>query len=147
MLAEVLDSWKNAKDKQRPALALKVLAEAEASVSKWDRTKEKRRPGLDLSGAKPGTGSPARESWMEFLDVTGRSAFLRDLDSAQRNRWAEIVFSILQMTRYSLDDLLAQRVNEHPRQVLFRDMSVSPTVDWTYEQIYRHLRDILALRY
>ena len=40
---------------------------------------------------------------------------------------------------------MQQRVNEHPRQVLFKDMSATPPVDWTYEQIYRHLKEISAI--
>ncbi len=145
MLAEVLGSWKNAKDKQKQALASKILAEAEAAVSTWDQATAKRKPKPGISHRKPAADLPGRESWMDFLDLTGRPGFLRNLDQGQRDRWAETVFTILQRTQYSLNDLLAQRVNEHPRQVLFRDMSVSPTVDWTYEQIYRHLREIAAV--
>jgi len=35
MLTELLYSWKNAKDRLRQALALKMLAEAEAAIGKW----------------------------------------------------------------------------------------------------------------
>jgi len=84
----------------------------------------------------------SRETWFEFLDETGKSLFLNALDATRRIRWAETVFRIMQITQYSLNDLMKQRVDEHPYQVLFKDMSVSPNVDWTYEQIYRHLREI-----
>ncbi|MCX6287236.1 MAG: AMP-binding protein [Bacteroidetes bacterium] len=145
MLAEVLDSWKNAKDKQRLALAGKLLAEAEAAVAKWDPVTASRKTKGGTSGIKPGPDVTNRESWMEFLDETSRSLFLSSLDAARRNQWANTVFRVLQMTQYSLNDLVKQRVNEHPQQVLFKDMSVSPNVDWTYEQIYRHLREISAV--
>ena len=161
MLAELLGSWKNTKDKQRQAIALKVLAEAEACLAKQgpanavSRKTGKARSAVEPSEGKPdgkarsavspAQENPGRKTWFEFLDETSRPLFLNVLDTEARNRWAEIVFRVLQLTQYSLDDLMRQRVEEHPQQLLFKDMSVSPTVDWTYEQIYRHLREIAAV--
>ena len=51
----------------------------------------------------------------------------------------------MQDTGYSLNDMMSQRVKEHPSRVLFREMSSTTPVEWTYEQIYRHLREIAAV--
>jgi len=141
MLTELLYSWKNAKDRQRQALALKMLAEAEAAIGKWKPSSSHKTMAIP-SQTGPKREKFSRKTWFEFLDETGKSLFLNTLDAARRIRWAETVFRIMQITQYSLNDLMKQRVDEHPYQVLFKDMSVSPNVDWTYEQIYRHLREI-----
>lgn len=125
MLAEVIDSWKISKDRQMQTMATRLLYEAETAVT--------------------GTALISRETWLEFLNETGRQKFLGALDEAGRNHWAETVFRVLQLTQYSLNDMFKQRTGEHPQQILFKDMSVSPTVDWTYEQIYRHLKEISAV--
>ncbi|MCX6281328.1 MAG: AMP-binding protein [Bacteroidetes bacterium] len=146
MLGGLLDTWKNAKERQRQSIAVKILAEAEASISKWKTpAPAKMKTGFTLEGKL--NDNHEREKWLEFLNETGRSIFLSNLDTGQRERWAQTVFRILQQTQYSLNDLLQQRVNEHPHQLLFKDLSVSPALDWTYEQIYRHLKEIAAVFY
>jgi hypothetical protein len=85
-------------------------------------------------------------TWHEFLNYTRKPQFLQTLsDPGRRERWAEVVFKILQHTRFSLRDLLNQRVEEHPNKVLFKDMSSAVAVDWTYEQISRRLRETASL--
>ena len=64
---------------------------------------------------------------------------------ANRRRWAEVVFRILQHTSYGLRDMMEQRVAEHPHHILFKDMTSAMAVDWTYEQIYRHIREIASI--
>ena len=145
MLAEIIDSWKNAKDKQRQALAPALLAKAESESARLNPASFSGKSGTGHKGTNPLPGKVSRETWFEFLNVTGRSLFLTNLDAGQRTRWSGLVFRILELTGYSLHDLVKQRVDEHPRQALFKDMSVSPAVDWTYEQIYRHLKEISAV--
>ncbi len=145
MLTGLLDSWKIAKEKQRQGIALDLLSVAEAAVGKLKTSGEASLTGLKPAKAKAIRDEVSRETWFDFLNETGKPAFLRCLDAGQMDRWAETVFLVLQKTQYSLDDLVKQRVDEHPRQVMFKDMSVTPTVDWTYEQIYRHLREIAAV--
>jgi len=87
----------------------------------------------------------SRDEWLSYLNLTGRASWLRTLPSGEmRVKWAENVFRILQLTNFSLLDLLQQRVSEHPHRILFSDMSSSPPVDWTYLQISHHLREIAA---
>ncbi|MEI6898302.1 MAG: AMP-binding protein, partial [Bacteroidota bacterium] len=84
----------------------------------------------------------------EFLNYSSKSAFLLALQTDEmRKRWSEVVFKLLQYTNYSLHDLLLQRVTEHPDRILFRDMIGAVSTDWTYKQIYNHLREIAAVFY
>ncbi|MEI7723617.1 MAG: GNAT family N-acetyltransferase [Bacteroidota bacterium] len=86
--------------------------------------------------------------WFNFLDVTKKSDFLKALETdSHRKRWTEMVFRILQHTNYTLRDMMEQRVSEHPQHILFKDMSSATAIDWTYEQIYRHLREIASVFY
>ncbi len=83
-----------------------------------------------------------------FLNITSGPDFLTALETTEnRERWSELVFSIIQQTNYSLHDMMVQRVTEHPHHVLFRDMTGNSSIDWTYEQIYRHLREIAGVFY
>ena len=92
--------------------------------------------------------SLSREFYLEFLKVTRRSDFLLSLKSDEnRNRWSNIVFYILQHTNYSLLDMMIQRVEEHPNKILFKDMSSTTPIDWSYEQIFRHLKEIATVFY
>lgn len=87
-----------------------------------------------------------RAFWLEFLNNTRKPLFLQSLEKQEnRNRWAEVVFLILQETNYTLLDMFRQRVEEHPDKILFKDMSAPVPLDWTYEQIYRHLREIATV--
>ncbi len=89
-----------------------------------------------------------RSSWFNFLDVTKKPYFLKALKTdGCRKRWSEVVFRILQHTNYGLRDMMEQRVAEHPGHILFKDMSSAVAIDWTYEQIYRHLREIASVFY
>jgi len=143
MLAVVLESWKNAGERQKKSIATSLLDTAEAAIKEFNPAAQKTRAGK--SGVTASASEVSRETWFAFLDVTGRTEYLKELDAAQRIRWTEAVFKILQAAQYSLDDMLKQRVEEHPRHVLFKDMSVTPSVDWTYEQIYRHIQEIAAV--
>jgi acyl-CoA synthetase (AMP-forming)/AMP-acid ligase II len=62
-------------------------------------------------------------------------------------QWAEIVFKILQYTGYNLQDMIDSRVNKHPDKILFREMSSPNPIEWSYEQIQRHLKEIAAVFY
>ncbi len=89
---------------------------------------------------------PSRETWLDFLDTSRMPSFLTALgDDGKRREWTRTVFAILQHTGYSLRDLMEQRVARHPHQILFRDMTPAVPVEWSYEQIDRHLREIAAL--
>jgi len=90
--------------------------------------------------------SESRDLWLQIIDQTRRPEFLSALpDEEFRNRWAEVIFRLLQVTGYGLLDMIRQRVEEHPDRILFREPSPSGMVEWTYEQLYRHLREIATL--
>ena len=128
----LLDEWQNSSKSRinRSEIPLKILAEAEQTVSEND-----------------GENSN-RSAWFRFLDITRKFDFLIALgDCDVRKKWTEIVFKILQITNYNLRDMMEQRVAEHPHQTMFRDLSSSLEVDWTYDQINRHLREIATLFY
>jgi long-chain acyl-CoA synthetase len=99
-----------------------------------------------LSGAGP--ERPSRDEWLLFLDVTRKPGFLTALGTSdKRNRWAEVVFLVLRETGYGLADMIRQRAEEHPHKVLFKDMSKAIPLEWTYEQIHYHLKEIAAVLY
>ncbi len=92
--------------------------------------------------------APRKSFWFEWLNLTKKQVFLKALGTdVNRMRWSEIVFRIIQSTNYDLRDMMEQRVAEQPDHVLFKDMSSAIAIDWTYEQTYRHLREIASLFY
>ena len=131
-LESLLEEWKivKKKDKSSHLQALKIIETAEK---------------IFASGIE---GTVRNSFWFEFLDLTRKSLFLNALDTpVERSRWADVVFRIIQHTNYDLRDLMEQRVAEHPNHILFKDMSSAVAIDWTYDQIYRHLREIASLFY
>ena len=92
--------------------------------------------------------SNSREVWMEFLDLTGRNNFLSALPSPEsRNQWTEVVCAIIRHLDYGLLELMEQRVAAHPHLTLFKDQISTRPVEWSYDQIFRHLREIAAFFY
>jgi long-subunit acyl-CoA synthetase (AMP-forming)/predicted GNAT family acetyltransferase len=86
--------------------------------------------------------------WFNFLEMTKNPVFLKALETDDwRTRWTEIVFRIIQFTNYGLRQMMEQRVAKHPNHILFKDMSSAVAIDWTYEQIYRHLCEIASVFY
>ena len=127
-----IEEWKKTDPSREvdPDFARNLLEEAESLIS----------------GSK--ADSVDRASWLYFLDTTKKPAFLNALkDDAARIRWAEVVFSLLQHTDYSLRDMMESRVKEHPDRILFREIPAQNPVEWSYEQIQRHLREIAAVFY
>ncbi len=106
--------------------ALELLNSAEASLDKGN--------------------SIAKSSWFDWLDVTSRPEYLIALgDIENRERWAEVVFKVIQQTEYSLKDLFEQRLKEQPLKVLFQDMASSVPTCWSYEQVNRYVRQTAAV--
>lgn len=90
--------------------------------------------------------SISREAWLDFLDTTKKPGFLSSLsDNKARMRWTEVVFVLLQHTDYSIRDMMNSRVKENPDKCLFREMASPAPIEWSYEQIQRHLREMAAL--
>ncbi|MEN8122509.1 MAG: GNAT family N-acetyltransferase [Bacteroidota bacterium] len=88
----------------------------------------------------------ANDDWFRFLNLSGHPDFLLELpDFETRNRWAELVFKIIQHTGFSLKDLFDLRVEELGDQVLFQDMSTNPPAFWSYKQINRMVRELASV--
>ena len=84
----------------------------------------------------------------EYLDLTSIRPFLQALgDPALLERWAETAFGMIRLSGYTLLDMFESRVREHPRKILFQDMSSAAPVQWTYEQVGRRLREIAGAFY
>lgn len=106
-----------------PVSARSILETAEALADS--------RRGLSAAAAR------------DFLDLTSTRPFLQALgEPALGERWAETVFRMIRRADYTLLDMFESRVREHPRKILFQDMSASVPVQWTYEQVGRRLREI-----
>ncbi len=130
LLRNRLDEWKlsNLSNGQESALALKILETAEKVVKTIYEKKIQ------------------KEIWYDFLFVTRKPAYLLAL--GERNlllRWSEVVFKAIQVVEFSLLNLLEQRVGEHPKHILFQDMSTSIQANWSYEQVLRHLKEIATV--
>ena len=131
-LESLLEEWKIIKkpDKDNHILALKIIEETEQ---------------IFASNAQH---SILKSYWFTFLDLTKKTVFLQALPTdKERVQWADVVFRIIQHTNYDLLDMMEQRVAEHPTHILFKDMSSAVAIEWTYDQIYRHLREIACLFY
>ena len=131
-LESLLEEWKIIKkpDKYNHILALKIIEETKRVF------------------ASNAQHSIVKSCWFTFLDLTKKTVFLQALTTdKERMQWADVVFRIIQHTNYDLLDMMEQRVAEHPTHILFKDMSSAVAIDWTYEQIYRHLREIACLFY
>ncbi|MBI2213529.1 MAG: GNAT family N-acetyltransferase [Acidobacteria bacterium] len=129
-LEELLRHWSNAAPKSEEAqdAAREVVAGVETLLE---------------------SGSPrelAHANWRDYLERTGTSAFLRSLpELGLRERWAETAFRAIRRCRYSLGDLLAARVREHPGRVLFEDSRDEGATSWTYAQIESYARAIAGV--
>ena len=131
-VANLVARWKdkNPSEKADPGIATLILEEAESLFSAHN------------------ADTVERKTWIDFLDTTRKPGFLKALENdAMRMRWAEVVFRILQHTNYTMRDMMDSRVLEHPGKTLFGEMSSPNPVEWSYEQIRRHLHEIAAVFY
>ncbi len=129
-LKKMLDHWEDPSLKERSATkaALQILKTIEDILAQ--ESEAQIEPAL----------------WHRCLNATGKSNYLGSLTHhAQRLRWTEAAFKIIQRSEYSLRDMFEQRVSENSRRILFQDMSGASPVQWTYEQIAQHLREIATL--
>ncbi len=131
-LETILENWKKQSENQTDTenLAVRVLTET-ASVFNMKRDH-----------------FISRTTWLDYLNTTKKQDFLHALGSdALREKWAEWAFRIIQISNYSLRDMMEQRITEHPDRILFKEMSSPYSTDWTYEQVFRHLKEIAAFFY
>ena len=75
------------------------------------------------------------EVWHDYLNISGRPKFLTALDSLEaRYHWADLMFAIVDSSKFTLQTMFEQRVEEHPDRHLFREADKGPSL-WSYEQV------------
>ncbi|MFH1843502.1 MAG: GNAT family N-acetyltransferase [bacterium] len=90
--------------------------------------------------------STSAADWYRYLEVTGRPDFLLSLpDAAWRNRWAETTFLAVEVSGYTLETMLDQRVAAYPHRSLFREIDGDGYRDWTYTNLQQRIRAIAAV--
>jgi long-subunit acyl-CoA synthetase (AMP-forming)/GNAT superfamily N-acetyltransferase len=94
-------------------------------------------------------GPPApegRETWFQYLNETRRPGFLLALPHQEaRSRWAETTFPLIRHLGFGFEELILQRVAEHPHRTYFREIEGGESRDWSYETIHRRLRTIASV--
>jgi len=132
-LYNLLEQWADFKtldSSQQQELALQILDQAENIFLKGKKKKIDRKLAF------------------QFLNLSGNTSFLKSLpETAEHNRWAELVFKVIQLSDYSLNDMFEQRVHEIGYQTLFMDMNSAMPMQWTYKQVQLHVREIAATFY
>jgi long-chain acyl-CoA synthetase len=85
--------------------------------------------------------------WHDYLNLTGGPDFLSGLDSSEsRQRWADLMFRIVEFSGYNLLTMFEQRVHEHPDHSLFRETNDLPS-RWSYERVFSYMKKIAAAFY
>lgn len=97
---------------------------------------------LIADGGAAEVGSPF---WHGYLDTTRRSPFLAGLpDVAHRHRWAETVVPAIEASNYTLEEMLNQRLRDHPDRTLLREEDGGESRRWSYAQVARLIRAYAA---
>jgi len=95
--------------------------------------------------ASGGAGAVDPVFWHEYLDRTRRSFFLRSLpDRAHRVRWAETAATAIEISGYTLEMLLEQRLRAHPDRPLLQEGAAGEPRRWSYSQVARRARAFAA---
>ncbi len=83
--------------------------------------------------------------WHWYLDLTRRPAFLQALpDREARDAWADTSFALIPLSGYGLEEMLGQRVAEHPERPLFQESAGDEARTWSYEVVAQRLRTLAA---
>lgn len=89
-----------------------------------------------------------KEEYLSFLNFSKKSPFLENLKTNKnRDRWAGLVFKIIQKTEFDLLNIIEQRVSEHPDKILFKDYSTTINSEWTYKQAFHYMKEIASFIY
>lgn len=87
-----------------------------------------------------------KTDWHRYLELTRHPDFLTALtNAAERERWAETTFTIVESIAFGLGDLLNQRTRAHPDHILFQELNDSGSGRWNYARIRRRTRSVAAL--
>lgn len=89
-----------------------------------------------------------RDFWHRFLEITGRYDFLQALgERPPQYRWADTALRAIQISDYTLHEMLYHRIAADPERVLFQDMSGSEPVLWNYRLIGQRLEAMAGVFY
>lgn len=93
------------------------------------------------------TGVIAPPIWHDYLNITGKTKFLKALDSRKDcYRTADLMFELVDSSNYTLQKMFEQRVHEHPKRLLFREAGKDALL-WSYEQVFTRMKKIAAAFY
>ncbi len=86
------------------------------------------------------------EDWHRYLDLTGRPDFLKNLpDAGARERWAEIAFAAISLSRFTLADLFRQRLADCPGRAYLQEFRGDQPIHWTYARVWERIRAFAAV--
>jgi len=127
------------------------------ALNEWQKASPKSGSGKQLSNRIMDLTNKVMKSnsftslnnsfWKDWLNVTGKTRFLSSLRNEDLYRWAELAFTLIQHTQFSIKDLMELRVREHPRKLLFREISGNTSSQWSYEHIDQHIKEIASVFY
>ncbi|MFZ2490331.1 MAG: AMP-binding protein, partial [Thermoanaerobaculia bacterium] len=102
---------------------------------------------LTLAERLLGSGEEVQpEAWHEYLEATGRPAFLLALpDVAHHSRWAETTFQAILVSGYSLRTMLHSRAREHGDRILFEDRRELDAPSWSYAEVASYAREVAGV--
>jgi len=84
-------------------------------------------------------------TWHAFLDVTREPEFLQALPGDEaRRRWADAAIAAVRRTGFTLEDLLDQRVGEHPDRTWLRESPLIGGKAWSYARVRAKARAYAA---
>ena len=84
--------------------------------------------------------------WHSYLDLTRHPRFLTALpDHGWRWRWADTTFAAITSSSYTLETMMAQRVDGAPDLILFQELTGGGAGSWSYAQVSRRVKAIAAL--
>ena len=129
-----------------------AVSNLEAMVSRWMDPASDPIPlageilaALEALAAAGPLGEGEAAAVRRALFETGRKPYLRALGSdAARSRWAEAALRLIRLSGYALREMFLARVEAHPDKTLFRDLSGTGSVDWSYAQVERKARETAA---
>ena len=80
--------------------------------------------------------SISKNIWYKYLNISRFPLFLTNLkDNKERYRWADTVFKAIEISDYSLLEMINQRVNSHPEKPLFSTLEGNIKNDYSYKLV------------
>jgi len=83
-----------------------------------------------------------------YLKFSRKSEFLLALENEEnRTLWIDTTLKVIRKLEFSFYDLFKQRLEEHPKNILFLEKTSNNYRKWTYQQIDAHTAEIAAFIY